>query len=117
MRADARMTRAIDERRKAVDVTFHVTAGSQYTFGKLAIVGLDILSEPHVRKLWALKEGKPYDGDYPDYFLHRIREDGVFDTLGQTRSSTRVDDERRIVDVTLTFGPAPPPKPKKDPGI
>lgn len=114
MRAEARLERRIDDARKSVDVAFQVEAGPQYTFGKLAIVGLDILSEPAVRKLWALKEGAPYDGDYPDYFLHRIREDGIFDNLGQTRSEARVDDERRRVDVTLTFGPAPKPKKERE---
>jgi outer membrane protein assembly factor BamA len=115
MRAEARVERNVDDKRKVVDVVFHFTAGPQYVFGKLAIQGLDILSEPQVRKLWALQEGKPFDGDYPDYFLARVREDGVFDNLGSTRASTSVDDARRVVGVTLIFGPAAP-KPKREPG-
>ena len=116
IKADSTIERKVDDPRKAVDLVFHVVAGPQYVFGKLAIVGLDILTEPAVRKLWALKEGKPFDADYPDYFLGRLREDGVFDDLGQTRPAVHVDDQRGTVDVTLHFGPAPPPKPPRKPG-
>ena len=42
--------------------------------------------------------------DYPDYFLEQIREQGLFDGLGKTRSSIKVDEQSRIVDVTLNFG-------------
>ena len=115
MKAESTVERNINESRKSVDVVFRFSAGPQFVFGNLAVEGLDLLSEPAVRKLWTLQEGKPFDGDYPDYFLSRLREDGVFDNLGSTRSSTRVDNQRRIVDVTLHFGPAPPPKPKRDP--
>ncbi len=113
MRADARVERRIDDTRKKVDITFQFTSGPQYLFGKLSIEGLDILSEPQVRKLWTMAEGKPFDGDYPDYFLSRVREDGVFDNLGPTRSAARVDDQQRTVDVTLVFGRAAP-KPKRE---
>jgi outer membrane protein assembly factor BamA len=116
MKASSTIERKIDERRKAADLVFHFVAGPQYLFGKLAIVGLDILTEPAVRKLWALKEGKPFDADYPDYFLGRLREDGVFDDLGQTRSAASVDDQRLTADVTLHFGPAPALKPARKPG-
>jgi hypothetical protein len=35
----------------------------------------------------------------------------MFDNLGKTTASVQVDDENRIVDVTLKFeGEAPPPK-------
>ena len=59
MKADSTIERKIDDGRKAVDLVFHFVAGPQYVFGKLIIEGLDILTEPTVRKLWALKEGKP----------------------------------------------------------
>ncbi len=115
IKAGSTIERKIDDGRKSVDLVFHFVAGPRYVFGKLAIEGLDILSEPAVRKLWTLKEGKPFDGDYPDYFLGRLREDGVFDGLGQTRSAVQVDDQRRSVDVTLHFGPAPALKPARKP--
>ena len=50
-----------------------------------------------------MKEGKPFNADYPDYFLEQIREQGLFDGLGKTRSSVKVDEQNRIADVTLSF--------------
>jgi hypothetical protein len=53
--------------------------------------------------LWGIKEGKPFDPDYPDYFLAQIREQGTFDDLGKTHSEPKVDEEKHVVDVTLNF--------------
>lgn len=113
MRMDATVERKINEKAKTVDATVRVEEGPQFLFRNLAIVGLDIHGEAGIRKLWAMKEGKPFNADYPEYFLARVREDGVFDGLGKTRSSIKVDEEARMVDVTLTFGAAPPPEDKK----
>ena len=113
MRVDARLERKINANAKTVDVVVHIDEGPQFLFRSLAIEGLDINGEAGVRKLWALKEGKPFDADYPEYFLNRIREDGVFDDLGKTRSRLTIDEQARQVDVTLSFGAAPPPDTRK----
>jgi outer membrane protein assembly factor BamA len=96
----------IDEGKKAVDVTVHVDAGQQYLTGKLNIVGLDLTSEAEVKRIWTMTDGKPFNPEYPDYFLNRIREENIFDNLGPTKSDTHVDANRRVVDVTLTFSGA-----------
>jgi hypothetical protein len=66
-------------------------------------VGLDILTGPVIRKMWGLKEGQPFNPEYPDYFLNRVREDGVFDNLGKTRSEVKIDDKALAAEVTLYF--------------
>jgi outer membrane protein insertion porin family len=88
---------------KTVDVTFQIDPGREYHFGKLTIQGLDIITEPVIRKMWGLEEGKPFNVEYPDHFLGRVREDGVFDNLKSTRSESKVNKEQAIVDVTLHF--------------
>lgn len=93
----------IDDGKKAVDLTFYVDAGPQYTMGKLAIAGLDLVSEAEIKRIWTLAEGKPFSPDYPDFFLSRIREDGLFDHLGKTKADVHIDKKRRVADVTLTF--------------
>ncbi len=103
-KATFQVDRHPDDKKKTVDLVFKPELGTQYMFGKLTVEGLDILSEPSVRKLWTMKEGKPFNADYPDYFLEQIREQGLFDGLGKTRSSLKVDEQNRIVDVTLSFG-------------
>jgi outer membrane protein assembly factor BamA len=101
MRAEASVERALDDRLKTVDLTISIHEGPQFTFGKLAIEGLDLHGEAAIKKLWGLKEGKPFDADYPDYFLARVRDDGLFDNLRNTKALQRVDEASHVVDVTL----------------
>ena len=88
-----------------------IEPGAQFTFGRLTIEGLDIQTEPEIRKMWAMKSGQPYNADYPYFFLRRIETDGVLENLGKTRTALHVEDESKIVDVTLVFagGGTPPP--------
>jgi outer membrane protein insertion porin family len=86
-----------------VVVNLAIERGDQYTFGKLTIVGLDLNSEPAVRKLWSVAPGKPFNATYPQFFLDRIKEDGYFDNLGATKPTIQIDEKTRVVDVTLTF--------------
>ena len=103
MRVEANVERRIDEKRVAVDLLIRIEQGPQFAFGKLNIQGLDIHGEAAIKKLWAMKEGGPFDADYPGYFLNRIREDGVFDNLGKTKATQDVDEPGKIVNVTLDF--------------
>jgi outer membrane protein insertion porin family len=95
--------RRIDDKKHVVEVVLKVEEGERYTFGKLEIRGLDLDGEAVIRKMWALQPGKPFRGGYPEYFLNRVREDGVFDNLNKTRADTRIDEQARVVDVTLYF--------------
>ncbi len=111
MRANAKAERQIDDKLKKVDLLIHVDEGPQFLFGALNIQGLDLNGEAAIRKLWALKEGKPFNADYPDFFLSRIREDQVFEALGKTRSILDVNEQNRVVNVTVEFQSA-----SKEPG-
>jgi outer membrane protein assembly factor BamA len=110
--------RKIDDKEKKVDLVIHIERGPLFSFGKLTIQGLDIQSEPQIRKLWAVKPGAPFNAEYPTFFLARVKEDGYFDNLGNTKSKLDIDDKSKIVDVTLIFsgdGKAPPAiGPEKD---
>lgn len=86
-----------------VDLTFQITPGPQFTQGKLDVVGLDLVSEPVIRKMWGLPQGKPFNVDYPDHFLARVKADGLFDNLNTTRAETKVNAGEHTVDVTLYF--------------
>ena len=93
----------------------NVTPGPVYTFGKLKIDGLDILNEPQVRKMWGLENGKPYNGEYPELFLSRVRDEGLFENLGSTKAIPMPNEQTRVVDVTIVFGAAVKAPPKKRP--
>ena len=103
MKPETRLERQINDPRKTVDITIHVDKGPQYVFGKLTIQGLDMHGESAIKKLWAIKPGAPFDAGYPAYFLQRIKDDGVFDNLKETKSKQDVDEKNLTVDVTLTF--------------
>lgn len=107
MHADGDIERNIDDEAKTVSVNLAMDKGDRYTFGKLTIEGLDLNGEPAVRKLWAVGEGKPFNALYPQYFLDRIKEDGMFDGLGATKATNHIDEKMHIVNVTLTFTAAP----------
>jgi outer membrane protein insertion porin family len=95
--------RQIDDEKKTLTLIVNVDPGPQFTMGKLTIEGLDLETEPHIRKLWSLKRGQPFNADYPDYFLSRLAEDQVLDKLGKTRSTIMPNPENNTVDVTLVL--------------
>jgi outer membrane protein assembly factor BamA len=101
--AKTAVDRNIDDKAKKLDLVIRATPGQQYKFGKLDIDGLDIQTEPHIRKLWNMKTNQPFNAEYPDYFLSRLQSDGVFENLGKTASTLKRDDQNRLVDVTLHF--------------
>jgi outer membrane protein insertion porin family len=103
LRAAARADRTIDDKEHTVDLAVNVDAGPEFKYGTLEIRGLDVISEPAIRKIWGAKEGKPFDAEYPDAFLTDVRNQGLFDNLGATSAQTKVNEDRKTVDVTLIF--------------
>jgi outer membrane protein insertion porin family len=112
LQAKVTSDRKIDDAKKTVDVAVHIAPGPLYLMGKLEIVGLPLDGEAEIRRIWTLKEGKALNPEYPDFFLSRVKADGVFDGLGKTKADQKVDEQSHVVDVTLTFtGENPDQKP------
>ena len=103
LRVSGRIDREIHDQEHTVDLTITLDPGPQFAMGKLQIAGLDMISEPEIRKAWALKTGSPFQPDYPDSFLNDIRNEGIFDNLGKTRAETQINDASKSVDVSLYF--------------
>src|SRR5580658_6076415 len=114
LHATAKTDKTIHENDHTVDALITVTAGPQYHMGKLTIDGLDLLTEPQIRKVWSMKTGDPFRPDYPDQFLKDLRAQGVFENLGETRAEKTTNEKTKIVDVKLFFGTA---KPKEKTGV
>ncbi len=114
LNASAKTDRTIHENNHTVDALITVTPGPQYRFGKLTIEGLDLITEPQIRKAWMMNPGSPFRPDYPDQFLKDLRDQGVFENLGETRAEKNVNEKTKTVDVKLFFGAA---KPKDKTGI
>jgi outer membrane protein insertion porin family len=114
LHVSSRVDRDVHDAERTVNVTVALDLGAQYRFGKLEIKGLDLLSEPEIRKAWGQMEGRPYQPDYADAFLDRLRAEKVFDNLGKTLAEPRIDEALKTVDITLTFSGAG--KSDADPG-
>jgi len=106
LRADTHVVRDIRDQDHIVNLTVNIDRGPQFTLGKLTIQGLDLISEPAVRKMWKIDPGKPFQDGYPDAFLTRVREEGIFDNLGKTRAESTINEDSHTVDVTLFFSGA-----------
>lgn len=102
---DARVLTAAqtDESNHTVNVTYTVAPGSIYNFQTLDIRGLDVTTQPVVEKLWGEKPGHPFNPDYPDFFLKRVEEQGLFDNLADTQSDYTADASTHNVTVHLYF--------------
>ena len=103
LNASTEVKRDVNDKDKKVSIVINVIPGPRFTLGKLDIIGLDIESEPVVRKMWTIEPGKPFNPDYPDHFLDRVKKGGVFDNLKNTRSETKINAADHTVDVTLYF--------------
>jgi outer membrane protein insertion porin family len=103
MKAQVTSRRTIDDDKRTVSLTLWVDAGTQFTMRKLTIAGLDLDGEAEMNRIWTMKTGNPFNPDYPDLFLKRIKEMGVFDNLGTTKADTKINELDHTADVTLTF--------------
>lgn len=101
--ATSTVARSINDSDRTVAIEFQIAPGPLYTLAKLNIVGLDLETEPTIRRMWGIAPGRPFNAEYPDYFLMRVKQDGVFDNLKSTRAETNINAARHTVDVTLYF--------------
>jgi outer membrane protein assembly factor BamA len=113
--------RVVDDAHESADAAIHVDAGPQFTMGKLTVMGLDLEGEAEVLRIWTMKTGKPFNPEYPDYFLGAIRQQNLFDHLGKTTVDVKINDKIHTGDVKLTFAAEKPgEKPKgggRGPGL
>ena len=107
MKARAAFDERIDHDARRVHLQINIVPGTQYAFSRLIIQGLDILSEPAVRKRWGMQPGDPFDVRYPAYFLDRVKADAMFENLQRTAWSLEIDEANRRVEVTLVFSGTP----------
>jgi outer membrane protein assembly factor BamA len=92
-----------DEPKHVMNVIYNVVPGEVYQFAKLDIRGLDMTAQPVIEKLWGEKPGQPFNPDYPDFFLKKVGEQGLFDNLAKTQSDYTADAATHTVTVHLYF--------------
>ena len=58
----------LDEEKSTVQYDLNIVEGDLYKMGELEILGLDTQATARMRAAWTLREGEPYDADYPGKF-------------------------------------------------
>ncbi len=110
-------TRDIHDAEKTVDVAVHADPGARYTMGSLKITGLELNGEAEIRRIWTLKEGAPFNPEYPESFLASVRAQQLFENLGGAKQETSLDENAHVANVNLIFqGSGPKPDEKKSGG-
>jgi outer membrane protein assembly factor BamA len=102
--AATEVARKLDDAAKKVDITFKVTPGPKFEFATLTINGLDIEGETEMRKMWGEKPGDPFNSEYPNHFLTEVKNQNLFEHLGDTKAAVKLDEAAHTAEVTLTFG-------------
>lgn len=95
--------RRLDEQKEEVWLSLTYDLGPRYVLDRLNIVGLDLESEPVIRKMYKQKPGDPFDADYPNEFLNQVRAQQIFDFLGETKADVKLDEKEARAEVTLIF--------------
>jgi outer membrane protein assembly factor BamA len=57
-----------DEERNTVHYDLNIVEGDLYRMGELEILGLDTQATARIEGAWTLREGQPYNADYPEEF-------------------------------------------------
>ncbi len=114
MRSQSHMAAAVDPERRIVDagrlchLIFKVTPGPKYTMGRLIFQGLDLHGEHEMRRIWTMKSDAQFNGEYPDLFVTRVKEDKLFDELSNLRAVSTPNSQSLTVDVKLIFNERKP---------
>ncbi len=95
----------LDDDKAAVSYLLKVTDGDQYKMGELEIVGLDTQATNHLHQAWALREGDPYNADYPKKYLDSINRSLPGGVAWNISVHEAVNAKEKTVDVTLRFRP------------
>ena len=113
LHVSSKVDRTVHDPEHTVDLVVTIQPGAQFTFGNLDVKGLDLIGEPAIRKMWGEKNGKPFDPEFPDAFLKDVRDQALFDNLGQTSSEAKVNEASKTADVTLIFNGKPAQDPRR----
>jgi len=63
-----------DEEKSTVHYDLNIVEGDLYKMGELEILGLDTQAKARMQEAWTLRQGQPYNADYPQKFLDDTRQ-------------------------------------------
>jgi outer membrane protein assembly factor BamA len=63
-----------DDDKSTVRYELRILEGDLYKMGEVEILGLDTQAQAQMHAAWTLREGQPYNADYPQKFLENTRD-------------------------------------------
>jgi outer membrane protein assembly factor BamA len=64
----------LDDEKSTVHYDLNIVEGDLYKMGELEILGLDTQAKARMQAAWSLRQGQPYNADYPQKFLDDTRQ-------------------------------------------
>jgi outer membrane protein assembly factor BamA len=64
----------LDDEKSTVHYNLNIVEGGLYKMGEFEILGLDTQAKARMEAAWTLREGEPYNADYPKKFLEDTRQ-------------------------------------------
>ncbi|MBZ5664597.1 MAG: hypothetical protein LAO30_08340 [Acidobacteriia bacterium] len=92
-----------DDGKSGVHYDVNVVEGDVYKMGELEINGLDTQAKARMQEAWTLREGQPYNADYPKKFLDDTRQLLPRGVQWAVSVHETPDVKDKIVDVEVRF--------------
>ncbi len=93
----------LDDDHSTVHYDLNVLEGDQFKMGELEIMGLDSQAKAHLEAAWKLREGEPYDSEYPKKFLEETSRLVPTGVPWGINIHEAVNEKDKTVDVTIRF--------------
>jgi outer membrane protein assembly factor BamA len=103
MAAEIKPDAQLDDEKGTVHYNLNIVEGGLYKMGEFEILGLDTQAKARMEAAWTLREGEPYNADYPKKFLEDTRQllpRGVPWTVSVHETP---DAKEKTVDVEIRF--------------
>jgi outer membrane protein assembly factor BamA len=92
-----------DEEKSTVHYDLNIVEGDLYKMGELEILGLDTQAKARLVEAWTLREGQPYNADYPRKFLEDTRKILPRGTEWAVTTHETLDAKDKTVAVEIRF--------------
>ena len=92
-----------DDEKSTVHYDLNIVEGDLYKMGELEITGLDTQAKARLQEAWTLREGQPYNADYPKKFVDDTRELVPRGVQWSVRIHESLDAKDKTVDVEIRF--------------
>jgi outer membrane protein insertion porin family len=103
MTASVKPQTEFDDDKHIVHYSLNVVEGDLYRMGEVEILGVDTQATTKLREAWTLREGQPYNADYPAKFLEDTRSLLPRDVQWRVAVHETLDAKDKTVEVEISF--------------